>query len=174
LDSIFYLKKIVTKLGRFSVCCLKLEIILLVFKIQKYRTNEMLSQIKAKCHQEISKLNKNGSETNTDEHFNYKNYIMQQKDLLSKIYQQQKKLKKFSNTRNNRPVSNATNFNNAPIAFTNENKKSLVDSSYPANLILNSLQIEHLKKSSNSLKPYSPNFSKKKILILNQLVFDLF
>ena len=137
----------------------------------------MLSQIKANCHQEINKLNnKNGNEAanvDAEEHFNYKNYILQQKDLLSKIYQQQKKLKKFSSTRNRPnaqlPASNTTNLTS--ITSNNENKKLLVDSSpHTANLLLNSLQIEHLKKSSNSLKPYSPNFSKKKILILNQLV----
>lgn len=142
----------------------------------------MLSQIKAKCHQEISKFNKNGNGADSDEHFNYKNYILQQKDLLSKIYQQQKKLKKFSQSK--RTTTDADNASSM-VTSKNETKKSsplVTDSSnssssataaaasYSANLLLNSLQIEHLKKSSNSLKPYSPNFSKKKILILNQLV----
>ena len=104
------------------------------------------------------------------EHFNYKNYILQQKDLLSKIHQQQKKLKKFSQRNNARVADLAKSPPSSlphPVAANVSHKKILVDS-HSANLLLNSLHLENLKNTSNALKPYSPNFSKKKYLILNQ------
>ena len=144
----------------------------------------------------------NISNSNEGEYFNYQNYILQQKELLAKIHQQQKKFKKFSQRHNKEKslldssinsrlssqqpdmsfnINNNNNNNNNNLNTSNRknnnnnNNNSHLDCdikrAYSTNLTLNSMHLENLKNSSNLLKPNSPNFSKKKCLIISQFVF---